>query len=68
MMKRIDAHWDTSMFLGGKAGLGNATPDVSNLQEPNEIYSSLEDLPFAHCDYKRMRRYLQQLRIPKPKR
>ena len=37
-MKRVDAHWDTSMFL-----------------DDNE---SLEHLPHAHCDFQRMREYI----------
>ena len=48
-MKRVDAHWDTAMFLGGKAGLS---------MEPQELHASLEDLPFAHCDYRRMRQFM----------
>jgi membrane dipeptidase len=37
-MKRVDAHWDTSLFL--------------------QENSSLEHLPQAHCDYQRLREYI----------
>ena len=53
-MKRVDAHWDTPMFLKGKTDL----PSAISQKEPKELYSSLEDMPLAHCDYKRMRRYI----------
>ena len=48
-MKRVDAHWDTPMYLGGKIGF-----DMG----PNEFFESLEELPNASCDYKRMRQYM----------
>ena len=35
---RVDAHWDTALFL--------------------REHASLLDLPMAHCDWKRLRRYL----------
>ena len=37
-MTRVDAHWDTAMFL--------------------DSADSLENLPQAHCDYKRLREYV----------
>ena len=48
-MKRVDAHWDTPMYLNGKNYIGI---------EPHERFASLEELPPANCDYKRMRQYM----------
>ena len=53
-MKRVDSHWDTPMFLRSKIDL----PRVISQREPKELYSSLEDIPRANCDYKRMRKYM----------
>ena len=57
-MKRVDAHWDTPLYLSGISGLECALPEAFSAFKPQELYSSLERLPTAHCDYMRMRQHI----------